>query len=118
MFPSKSLVCLPQVNQPELLTDEIKFLLITNRIPHVNFIFLSRIYKDKRRQSGVINRCCTIELLNTFDFITECFFFVLDVCYIRTLLTEDRRNSEPCFNWKDAREDLKQHSVCDYHFVF
>lgn len=23
--------------------------------------------------------------------------------------------SEPYFNWKDAREDLKQHSVCDYH---
>ena len=43
------------------------------------------------------------------------FFFVLDVCYFRTLLTEDRRNSEPYFNWKDACEDLKQYSVCDYH---
>ena len=89
------------------------------------------MYKDKRRQSGVIHPRCTIELFNTFDFITYsesknalfclgCVLFPM-FCLGCVLFpnTSHRRPkkliSEPYFNWKDAREDLMQHSVFDYH---
>ena len=87
--------------------------------------------KGKRRQSGVIQRRCTIELFNTFDFIPYsesknalfclgCVLFPM-FCLGCVLFpnTSHRRpkklTSEPYFNWKDAREDLKQHSVWAYH---
>ena len=108
-------------NQPELLTDETKFLPITNRIPHENFIFPSRMYKDKQRQSGVIHRRCIIELFNTCDLITYSASKNALFCLGCLLFpnTSHRRQkkliSEPYFNWKDARDDMKPHSVCDYH---
>ena len=80
------------------------------------------MYKDKRiRQSGVINRHCTIELFNTFDFITysaskNALFCLGCVLFPNTSHRRPKKLiSEPYFNWKDAREDLMQHSVFDYH---
>ena len=79
------------------------------------------MYKDKRRQSGVIHPRCTIELFNTFDFITyseskNALFCLGCVLFPNTSHRRPKKLiSEPYFNWKDAREDLMQHSVFDYH---
>lgn len=58
------------LNNSDLLTDEIKYSLIHNRKPVTDFTFPSRIYKDKRRRSGIIHRQCTMQFFDTFDFIS------------------------------------------------
>lgn len=44
------------LNNSDLLTVEIKYSLIQNRKPVADFTVPSRIYKDKRRRSGIIHR--------------------------------------------------------------
>lgn len=109
------------LNNSDLLTDEIKYSLIQNRKPVADFTFPSRIYKDKRRRSGIIHRRCTMQLFDTFDFITysesKDGLFCLG-CVLFPNMSHRRPKkliTEPYFNWKDAREDLKQHNVFEYH---
>ncbi|KAK3104654.1 hypothetical protein FSP39_007252 [Pinctada imbricata] len=109
------------ISEPGTITDDLKFSLISNRIPHDNYRFPSRTYKDKRRKSGVIHRRCKPEWLKTFEFL--CYseskdgLYCLGCCLFPD--TSHRRSkkliSEPYFNWKDAMEDMKEHSTCMYH---
>lgn len=101
--------------------DEVKHHLIRNRIPQENFKFPSRIYKDKRKKTGVIKRFCSREWFHIFDFISYSQGNDGVYCLACVLFpdTSHRRPkkliTEPYRDWKDAINDFKCHAVCAYH---
>ena len=106
------------------ISDDCKHSLIKNRTPEKSFKFPPKICKDSRKKSGEIRRyCCLHEWFDNFKFLSyskstdgllclECVLFPTSVhqgSRAKILITLPYRN------WKDAREDLKNHSVLEYH---
>ena len=103
------------------VNDSVKYYLIQNRQPHSSFKFPAKQYKDKRSTTGYRNRHCNREWLKMFPFVSYSEkvdgLFCLP-CVLFPDTSHRRPNkliSEPYQNWKDAVEDLRQHSACDYH---
>ena len=105
--------------------DRTKMLLIENNKPPPGFKFPPKEYRDKRRASGMIKRYCREEWFRDFNFIS--YSVRHDGLYCNTCVlfhTEhsrpnmDRVNmlvTKPYRNWKDAKSDLKTHSVTEAH---
>lgn len=99
----------------------MKFQLIENRQPELNYKFPAKLYKDKRKPSGFIKRFCCKDWFKMFEFIT---YSSADdgLCCLACVLFPDSEHrrpkkfiSEPYTNWKDALTDLKTHAGCGYH---
>ena len=92
-------------------SDHIKYQLILNREPDVNFKFPANQYKDKRSKSGYMNRFCCRSWLKRFDYTcyskgTDGFYCL--ACVLFPDLTHRWPNKliiEPYQNWKDAVEE-------------
>ena len=105
--------------------DKTKLLLMENNKPPTGFKFPAKQYKDKRKKGGVMNRYCQEEWFRDFDFIS--YSIEQDGLYCNTCVlfnTENRKPNQdqpnilvnkPYRNWKDAKSDLKTHSVTDAH---
>ena len=105
------------------LGDDCKNSLIKNRAPEKSFKFPPKTYKDSRKKSGQIRRCCLHEWFDDFKFLSysnstdglfclACVLFSTSAhqgSWAKILITQ------PYCSWKDTREDLKNHSVLEYH---
>ena len=103
------------------VNDAVKYSLVQNREPHSDFKFPATLYKDKRSATGYRNRHCNREWLKMFPFISysqkvDGLFCLPCVLFPDTSHRRPKKLiTEPYRNWKDAMEDLRQHSACDYH---
>ena len=105
--------------------DGTKMLLIGNNTPPPGFKFPPKKYKDKRRSCGVMNRYCREDWFREFNFIS--YSVQQDGLYCNTCVLFNTEHSRPNMeranilvtkpyrNWKDAKSDLKAHSVSEAH---
>ena len=105
--------------------DKTKLLLMENNKPPTRFQFPAKQYKDKQKKGGVMNRYCQEEWFRDFDFIS--YSIEQDGLYCNTCVlfnTENRKPNQdqpnilvtkPYRNLKDAKSDLKTHSVTHAH---
>lgn len=102
-------------------TDQMKFQLIENRQPELNYKFPAKLYKDKRKSSGFIKRFCCKDWFKMFEFITYSSADDGLYCLACVLFPDSEHRlpkkfiSEPYNNWKDALTDMKTHAGCGYH---
>ena len=105
------------------INDDCKNSLIKNRAPEKSFKFPPKIYKDSRKKSGETRRYCLHELFDNFKFLsysksTDGLFCLACVLFPTSAHQGSRAKiliTQPYRNWKDTREDLKNHSVLEYH---
>ncbi|CAM1299966.1 Uncharacterised protein at_DN0512 [Pycnogonum litorale] len=103
--------------------DELMMSLIKNRAPDKSLKFPPKTYRDKRKPSGETKRYCLHEWFETYDFIAyskslDGLFCLSCVLFPMPSHKGTKANiliSKPYRNWKDAREDLKSHSMLEYH---
>ena len=108
------------------ISDDCKNSLIKNRAPEKSFKFPPKIHKDSRKKSGETRRCCLHELFDNFKFLsysksTDGLFCLACVLFPKSAHQGSRAKiliTQPCRNWKDTREDLKNHTVLEYHKDF
>ena len=105
--------------------DRTKMLLIENNKPPPGFKFPPKQYRDKRRPRGVTNRYCNEDWFKEFNFIS--YSVQQDGLYCNTCVLFNTEHSRPNMekanilvtkpyrNWKDAKSDLKAHSVSEAH---
>ena len=109
------------------VSDDVKYHFIQNRLPPKGFKIPAKQYKDKRKPGGVINRYCQDEWFTQFDFLS--YSVAQDSIYCNTcalfLVESPRGNKQkpnilvtkPYNNWKDAKGDLRIHSVSEAHVL-
>jgi hypothetical protein len=103
-------------------SDEDKNRLIKERTPSDSFLFPTKTYNDKRRKAGTTQRRCMREWFQVFPFITysksQDGIYCLPCVLFPSPSAHGTPNllvKQPYTNWKDAKEDLRVHSVCHYH---
>ena len=105
------------------ISDNCKNSLIKNRAPEKSFTFSPKIYKDSLKKSGETRQYCLHEFCDNFKFLsylksTEGLFCLACVLFPTSAHQGSRAEiliTLPYRNWKDIIEDLKNHSVLEYH---
>ena len=105
------------------ISDDCKNSLIKNRAPEESFKFPPKIYTDSRKTFGETRRYCLHELFDNFKFLSYSKstdgWFCLACALLPTSAHQVSRTNilitQPYCNWKDTRQDLKNHSVLEYH---
>ena len=102
--------------------DDTKYKLIKERVPSNGFKFPAKVYKDKRKLSGIMHRYCQRECFDIFKFISYSRLQDGLYCFCCVLFPTPSPHGQPSLlvkqpysNWKDAKSDLKIHGVCWYH---
>ena len=91
------------------------------RVPSNGFKFPAKVYKDKRKLSGIMHRYCQREWFDIFKFISYSRLQDGLYCLCCVLFPTPSPHGQPSLlvkqysNWKDAKSDLKIHGVCWYH---
>ena len=106
------------------ISDDCKNSLIKNRAPEKSFKFPpKKFFFHSRKKSGETRRYCLHELFDNFKFLsysksTDGLFCLACVLFPKSAHQGSRAKiliTQPYHNWKDTREDLKNHSVLEYH---
>ena len=109
--------------KPSTITNECKYLLITDRAPEKSFNFPAKVYKDNQKKFGEMRRFCFHEWFHDYKFVAYSKSSDGSFCLPCTLFPMATHQgskaklliSQPYRNWKDARSDLSHHAVLQYH---